>query len=73
MGVVCNNGAEARGGSCGVPDTSENFEGKKSEVRFMVEGGSKQSTSGSWYTTDSDLLGQYVGKSVGMGGPTDHI
>ena len=57
MGVVGAYGAEARGSSCGVPDTGEKLEGKKAELWCVVEGGSGQSASGSGDTTAPDLLG----------------
>ena len=73
MGVVGANGAEARGSSCGVPVTADKVEGKKAEGCFVAEGGQKQSTSGSGYTTTPGLLGQKSGDSGVMGGPTAHI
>ena len=70
MGVVGANGAEARGGSCGVPETGDEVEGKKAEGPFVAEGGGGKSTSGSGDTTAPDLLGQEAGDSGGMGGLT---
>ena len=71
--VVGANGAESRGSLCGVPETGEKVKGKNSEGRFAVDGGSKNITSGSGGTTSPDLLGQEIGESGGMGGPTAHI
>ena len=55
-GVVISNDTEARVSSCEDPDTSDKFEGKNYEVRFMVEGGGRQSASGSRDTNAPDLL-----------------
>ena len=73
MGVFGANGAEAIGNSCGVSETGDEVEGKKSEGRFVVEGCGKQITSGSGDTTAPDPLRQEAGESGGMGGPTAHI
>ena len=67
MGVVGANGAEDRGGYCGVLDTGDEVEGKKAEGRFVAEGGGVKSVSGSRDTTAPDLLGQEAGDSDIMG------
>ena len=73
MGVVGGNGADTRESSCGFPGMGEEVEGKKSEGRFVVESGGKQSNSGIGDTTALNLLGKEPGNSVGMGVLTDHI
>ena len=71
--VVRANGSEARGSSCGFPETDDEFEGKKAEGRFMAEGGGKKNTAGIRDTTPPDLLGQKADNGGVIGGPTAHI
>ena len=66
-------GAQYGGIPCGVLDTGEEFEGKKSEGRIVAEGGGRQSYSGSGDTTAPDLLGQEAGNSGVMGGLTAYL
>ena len=73
MGVVGATGAEARGSSCGVPETGDKVKGEKDEERFMEEGGGKLSTSRIRDTTAPDLHGQEEGNIGGIGCPTAHI
>ena len=73
MGVIGANGSEARGSSCGVPETGEKVEIKKYEGRLVAEGGGRKSASGSRDTTAPDLLGQESGNSGGMGGLTAYL
>ena len=73
LSVVRDNGAEARGISCGVPETGDKVKGKEAEGRFLAEGGGKQITSGSGLTTDPDSLGQDIENSGEVGGPMDRI
>ena len=56
-----------------VPYIGDKVEGKKAEVRFMVEGGGGKSTSGSGDTIVPDLLGQEAGGSGGIGGLTAYL
>ena len=73
LGVIGANGAEARGISCGVPETGDEVEGKNSEGRVVAEGGGGQNASGSRDTTAPDLLGQEAGESGKMGGLVEYI
>ena len=73
LSVVGVNGAEARGISCGVPETGDKVECKKAEGRFVAECDGGKSASGSGDATATDLLRQKAGDSGGMGGLTDHI
>ena len=57
LSVVGDNGSEAGGSSCGVPDTGNEVEGKKAKGLLMEEGGGGQSASGCRDTTAPDLLG----------------
>ena len=71
--VVGANGIEAGRISCGVTATVDEFEGKKAEGRFVVEGSGGQSTSGIRDTTALDLLGQEKGDCGRMGGLTAYL
>ena len=41
LGVVGDNGTEARGSSCGFHDTGDGVEGKNYEGQFVAEGGGR--------------------------------
>ena len=72
LGVVGANGADARGGLCGVPETGEKVEGKSSEVWFMAEDGGGQNALGRGSTIAPDLLGQESNDSGGISVITAH-
>ena len=73
VGAVGSNGAEVRDSACGFPETGDKVKGKEAEGRFLADGGGGQSTSGSGYTTATDLLGQETGNSGGLGVPMTHF
>ena len=81
MGVVGPNCAEARGSPCGVPETGNKVEGKKSEGQFVAEKvlqgvriqplqiylDRSQATVAEWVTVRPilDVCARYTGYKVG--------